>query len=92
MCELFALQCTKTTFPEHRKHFMQSIRTFLTRVRSANLKKIKAYVASNSDKKCYDLTQLINFLNYIIVFCQDNLYVDKPIEAALPFFEILIMI
>lgn len=49
MCELFALQCTKTTFPEHRKHFIQSIRTFLTRVRSANLKKIKAYVASNSD-------------------------------------------
>ena len=31
-------------------------------------------------------------MNKIIGFCEQNLYVDKPIEAALPFFEIIIMI
>ena len=68
---------------------MQSLRTFFTRIRSSNLKKIKNYVSSDSDLKCQDITRFVNFLKYIILFCEENLYLDKPIDAAIPFFEIL---
>jgi NAD(P)-dependent dehydrogenase (short-subunit alcohol dehydrogenase family) len=70
MCELFALQCTKTTFPEHRKHFMQSIRTFLTRVRSANLKKIKAYVEKRNPFK--RLTNPEDVADVVYLLCKEE--------------------
>lgn len=56
------------------------------------LKDIKNYVKSDDAEPTEDLKNLISFLRDIIEFCQSNLYVDKPIEAALPLFEILRMI
>jgi len=36
-----------------------------------------------------DLKVMIQFLKDIIQFIEENLYLDKPIEGAQPYFEIL---
>ena len=61
-----------------------------------HVKDIKAYVNDSDEdepaKKTEQLELLVAFLADIISHCQQNLYIDKPIESALPLFEILKMI
>lgn len=57
-----------------------------------HVKEIKKYVQDEEEKKSEQLTKLVDFLKDIIDHCEKNLYVDKPIESALPLFEILKMI
>ena len=91
MCEIFIQKCVRTTFPEHRQHFMKAIKQFLMRLRNTFSKEINKFVA-NEIEISEDLNNLVGFLSRIILFCEENLYVDKPIETALPLFEILKMI
>jgi hypothetical protein len=88
MCETFIQNCVRTTFPEHRQHFMKAIKAFMMSVRTALTKDIKKYV-SGEEEKSEDLERLVEFLRRVIEFCTDNLYVDKPMETALPLFETL---
>jgi len=64
----------------------------MMRVRQSLAKDIKRFVSGQVEEKTEDLTLLLKFLGDTISFCEQNLYVDKPIEAALPLFEILKMI
>ena len=91
MCETFIKNCVRTTFPEHRQNFMKAIRSFMMRLRSVLSKDIKKYIEDGLGKS-KDLQYLIDFLRNIISFCEENLYADKPIETALPLYEILMMI
>jgi len=92
MCETFIKNCVRTTFPEHRQNFMKAIKSFMMAIRSALTKDIKKYVSGEMETKNHDLEQLVNFLRRVIYFCTENLYVDKPMETALPLFEVLKMI
>lgn len=71
---------------------MKALRQFMMRVRQSLAKDIKRFVSGQVEEKTEDLTLLLKFLGDTISFCEQNLYVDKPIEAALPLFEILKMI
>lgn len=62
----------------------------MMRLRSTFTSDIKKYV-SGADKTS-ELQKLIDFLRRLIEFCEQSLYVDKPIETALPLFEVLKMI
>lgn len=55
-------------------------------------KDIKKYISDPASEKSDDMKQLSAFLKRVISFCEESLYVDKPIETALPLFEILKMI
>ena len=55
-------------------------------------KDIKKYISDPASEKSNDMMQLSAFLQRVISFCEESLYVDKPIETALPLFEILKMI
>ena len=61
------------------------------RLRSVISKDIKKFVDEGLNKSD-ELQYLIDFLRNIISFCEENLYTDKPIETALPLYEILMMI
>jgi hypothetical protein len=69
---------------------MKAIRQFMMRLRSVLSKDISRYVKDGQEKSS-DLQDLINFLRIIISFCEENLYADKPIETALPLYEIMMM-
>ena len=69
---------------------MKAIKTFMMRVRTAYAKDIRKYVAG--EEKTEELSELCEFLKDAITYCEESLYVDKPIETALPLFEILRMI
>lgn len=87
MCETFLKHCVRTTFPDHRQHFMKAIKQFLLRLRTTFAQEIKKYVGGA--QKSDELQKLIDFLKTVINFCEQSLYVDKPIETALPLFEVL---
>lgn len=91
MCEAFIQNSVRTTFPEHRQLFMKAIRVFLMSLRTSLGQKIKKYV-NGDEEKGEDLQRLVDFLARVISYCQENLYVDKPFETALPLFEVLKMI
>jgi hypothetical protein len=59
---------------------MKSIHHFFIRLRSVHFKQIK---------KGLNVDALYEFLRDVINFCQDNLYLDKPIEGSFPYFDIL---
>ena len=61
-------------------------------LRGTLTKEIRKYVSNQTEEKNHDLKQLSAFLKRVIQFCEENLYVDKPIETALPLFEILKMV
>lgn len=90
MAASFIMNCTRTTFPENRQNFMKAIRQFLTKVRITLLKDIRAYVAT--DTKSEEMERLVAFLTQVCNFCECSLHIDKPIESALPMFEVLKMI
>jgi hypothetical protein len=69
---------------------MKAVRNFMMSIRTALTKDIKKYVSG--EDKTEDLDKLLSFLRRTISFCEQNLYVDKPFETALPLFEILKMI
>ena len=69
---------------------MKALKTFLLRIRTAYSKDIRKYVGG--EEKTKELQELIDFLRSIIQFCEEGLYVDKPIETALPLFETLRMV
>ena len=69
---------------------MKALKTFFLRIRTAYSKDIRKYVGG--DEKSKELQELIDFLRSIIQFCEEGLYVDKPIETALPLFETLRMV
>jgi len=60
---------------------------FLIRVRTATDKDIKKYIANGQASE--QLQEAIQFLEAIISFIEENLYLDKPVEGALPYFEVL---
>lgn len=91
MCLVFIKNCIKTTYPEHRQNFMKAIRQFLMKLRSQLAKDIKGYVSGEVEASA-DISQLVAFLREVCEFCERNLYVDKPIDAALPLFEVLKMV
>ena len=62
------------------------------RLRSTFTKDIKKYVSGEVIEKTKGLSDLVDFLRGVISFCEESLYVDKPIETALPLFEILKMV
>lgn len=59
----------------------------MIRVRTANEKDIKKWTPAQEPTP--GLAKGIAFLKDILAFIEDNLYLDKPVEAALPYFEIL---
>jgi len=71
---------------------MKAIRLFLMSLRTSLTKDIKKYISDPASEKSDDMKQLSAFLKRVISFCEESLYVDKPIETALPLFEILKMI
>ena len=77
----------RTTFPEFRQKYIKAVKGFLIRLRTACEKDIK---------KCQDpadaseaLRDCIAFLFEVLQYTEENLYLDKPVEASLPYFEIL---
>ena len=92
MCETFIMNCVRTTFPDHRQHFMKATRQFFLSLRSTLTKDIKRYTSEDDSEKSQDVVSLVQFLARLIKFCSENLYVDKPLETALPLFEVLKMI
>jgi hypothetical protein len=69
---------------------MKALKSFLLRIRSAYSKDIRKYIGG--EQKTKELQELIDFLRSTIQFCEEGLYVDKPIETALPLFETLRMV
>lgn len=61
-------------------------------LRGSLTKDIRKYVSDPTLEKTSDLKQLVAFLQRVISFCEENLYADKPLEAALPLLEILRMV
>lgn len=76
----FITNCMVSTFPDYRQKFMKSVLHFFTRLRTVFYKAIK---------KGGDIQVLVVFLGKVIDFCQQNLYLDKPIEGSFPMFDIL---
>lgn len=89
MATRFIKHCLRTTFPEFRQKYIKAIKQFLIRLRTASEKDIKKYNASEDGYMSENVEQVIEFLRDIIAFIQENLYLDKPVEGALPLFEIL---
>jgi hypothetical protein len=52
-----------------------------------NDKEIKKSVEQNISS--INVDRLVSFLAKVIDFLEENLYLDKPIEGAQPYFEIL---
>ena len=61
-------------------------------LRGSLTKEIKKYVSDEAQDMSKDVKQLSAFLKRVISFCEENLYVDKPLATALPLFEILKMV
>lgn len=76
----FILSSMVTTFPDFRQKFMKNMSNFFVRLRTVFYKDIK--------KGIYD-PQFISFLGQVIDYCQNNLYLDKPIEGSFTLFDIL---
>ena len=89
MANRFIKHCLRTTFPEFRQKYIKAIKQFFIRLRTASEKDIKKYVASENGEMSDNVKQVIAFLQDIIEFLQDNLYLDKPVEGALPLFELM---
>jgi hypothetical protein len=88
LCERFVKHSLRTTFPEFRQKYMKAVKNFLIRIRTACDKDIK---------KCPEvitpsLQDTVDFLKDLLVFIEQTLYLDKPVESALPYFELLKMI
>eukprot|EP00347_Sterkiella_histriomuscorum_P008658 403344256 len=90
MADRFIKHCLRTTFPEFRQKYIKAIKTFIIRLRTSTEKDIKKYVSSEEGQPIpQSVEQVISFLRDTISFIQENLYLDKPVEGALPLFEIM---
>jgi len=67
---------------------MKAVKNFLIRIRTACDKDIKKYPHSITPS----LQDTLDFLRDLLVFIEKTLYLDKPVEGALPYFELLKMI
>jgi hypothetical protein len=83
LCDTFIRHGLRTTFPEFRQKYIKAIKNFLIRLRTTNDKDIKKGTTSPA------LTEAIRFLRGILDFIEENLYLDKPVEGALPYFELM---
>lgn len=83
LCDTFIRHGLRTTFPEFRQKYIKAVKNFLIRLRTTNDKDIKKPVASAA------LQEASAFLLSILGFIEENLYLDKPVEAALPYFELM---
>ena len=82
----FIKYCLRTTFPEFRQKYIKAIKLFIIRLRTATEKDIKKF---NQTKVMSDsLKEVVVFIGDIMNFIYENLYLDKPVEGALPYFEI----
>ena len=85
LCERFVKHALRTTFPEFRQKYMKAVKNFLIRIRTACDKDIKKYPQATSQP----LQDAIDFLKDLLIFIESTLYLDKPVEGALPYFELL---
>jgi hypothetical protein len=88
ICTLFIKHGLRTTFPEFRQKYIKAVKGFMIRVRSANEKDLKKWTPG-TNAPSESLATAILFINDILSFIEGNLYLEKPVEAALPYFEIL---
>ena len=89
MCTTFIKHSLRTTFPEFRQKYIKAVKNFIIRLRTAADKDIKKYLAPQAAPVSENLQQTLAFITDILQFTEENLYLDKPVEAALPYFEIL---
>lgn len=86
MASFFISFCLRTTYPEHRQNLLKELRLFMIRLRTSLEKSIK------KDTQLPEVRRLAKFLNETISVCFSNLSLDKPIESASPYFEVLKMV
>jgi len=92
----FMKMCMVTAFPDTRQKMMKTVTAFMIRVRTVFAKDIKRYdpLLAATDKAKHDalwrpLEPLYGFLDDVTRYAEENLYLDKPIEAAFPLFDVL---
>jgi hypothetical protein len=92
ICETFIKHGLRTTFPEFRQKYIKAVKNFLIRLRTTNEKDIKKYLSGKITEPSAPLAEAIRFLLSCLRFFEENLYIDKPVEAALPYFELMRLI
>lgn len=92
----FIKRCMVTAFPDTRQKMMKTITAFLIRIRCLLVKDIRRYdptlAETNPELHAVSwapLEEFYSFLDDILTYAEENLYLDKPIEGAFPLFDII---
>ena len=65
----------------------------MIRIRTAADKEIKKYVSSPEGSAIPpQVAEVVDFMRNLLEFIESNLYLDKPVEGALPLFELAKMV